>query len=288
MKKQNKIQSILKYLWKNKGFTVGLIIILATLFIAIFADQIVPYDPNKMNPRFKLLPVSWAEGGDPKYFLGTDAIGRDLLSRLFKGIQMSMLISFASVTSAIVLGTSIGLLAGLSHPGWADTILMRITDIQMGFPFVVLAIIILTMVEPTVGSCIVVLTLSAWPAYARVIRSTVMIDKNSDYVDAAKAMGASKLRIAVKYIGRNLLPTIVPVAPLDIAAVIITESLLSFMQIGIRPPQISLGNIMADGRNYISTHWWITAIPGFVILIIVVALNLIGDALQKQFDPKLK
>jgi peptide/nickel transport system permease protein len=164
---------------------------------------------------------------------------------------------------------------------------MRITDIQMGFPFIVLAIIILTLVEPTVTSCIVVLSLASWPAYARVLRSNVMLEKEMDYIAAAKAMGASSTRIAIKYLGRNFLPSILPVMPMDIAGAIITESLLSFMSIGIQPPNISLGNIMADGRNYISTSWWITAIPGVVVMIIVLALNLMGDTLQKYFDPKL-
>ncbi|NMA12550.1 MAG: ABC transporter permease [Chloroflexi bacterium] len=285
---KTKLSNGIKYLQKNKSFSIGLGIVLITIFIAIFADSLTPHVPSKLNPKFKLLPPFWVEGGNPKYILGTDAIGRDLLSRLIKGIQMSVGISLFSVLSSILIGTTIGVISGLVHPSWLDSVLMRITDIQMGFPFIVLAIIILTMVDPTPFSCIIVLTLSAWPTYARVIRSSVMIEKSSDYVDAAKAMGASRARIAIKYIGRNLLPTIIPVAPMDIASVVITESLLSFMQIGIQPPLISLGNIMSDGRNYISTHWWITAIPGFVIMIIVIGLNLVGDTLQTTFDPKLK
>ncbi len=283
-----KFRNGLKYLKKNPGFTVGLIIICITLFIALFAKQIVPYDPAASLPSDRLAPPFWSEDANSKYFLGTDYIGRDLLSRIFMGIRTSAVISVSAVLGAILIGSTIGLISGLTHPKITDSVLMRITDIQMGFPFVVLAIIILTMVPPTVTSCIVVLTLSAWPVYARVVRSSVMIEKEIDYVAAARAMGASKYRIAGKYLTRNLLPVIIPVMPLDIANVIITESLLSFMQIGIQPPEISLGNIMADGRNYISTSWWITAIPGIVILIIVMGLNLIGDTLQTEFDPKLR
>ena len=165
---------------------------------------------------------------------------------------------------------------------------MRITDIQMGFPFIVLAIIALTLFEPNPLSIIIVLSLSAWPAYARVVRSSVMMQKDMDYIAAARMMGAGKLRIAVKYVGKNLMPAILPVLPLDIAAMIINESLLSYMQLGIKSPSISLGNIMADGRQYISTDWWITAIPGIVIMIMVLALNFVGDSLQTKLDPKLR
>jgi peptide/nickel transport system permease protein len=203
------------------------------------------------------------------------------------GIRTSVIISTLSVGTAIFIGMLVGLISGLAHPGLLDSILMRITDIQMGFPFIVLAIIILTMVEPTVISCIVVLSLASWPVYARVLRSNVMIEKEMDYIAAAKAMGASKTRIAVKYLGRSFMSAILPVMPMDIAGVIITESLLSFMSIGIQPPNISLGNIMADGRNYIATSWWITAMPGIIVMIIVLGLNLMGDALQKYFNPNL-
>lgn len=285
--KNNRIKNAISFLRKNPTFTIGLIIILITLFIAIFADHIVPFDPEASSPKERLAAPSWSSDAEVNHLLGTDYIGRDLLSRLFMGIRTSVIISILSVGTAMIIGMTVGLMSGLSHPGILDSILMRITDIQMGFPFIVLAIIILTMVKPTVTSCIVVLSLASWPAYARVLRSNVIIEKEADYVSVAKAMGASKTRIAIKYLGRNFLSAIIPVMPMDIASAIITESLLSFMSIGIQPPNISLGNIMADGRNYISTSWWITAIPGIIVMIIVLALNLMGDVLQKEFDPKL-
>lgn len=285
--KNKRIKNSVSFLKKNPTFTIGLIIILLTLFIAVFADHIVPFDPAASSPKERLAAPSWSSDADQNHLLGTDYIGRDLLSRLFMGIRTSVIISILSVGTAMIIGMTVGLMSGLSHPGILDSILMRITDIQMGFPFIVLAIIILTMVKPTVTSCIVVLSLASWPAYARVLRSNVIIEKEADYVSVAKAMGASKTRIAIKYLGRNFLSAIIPVMPMDIASAIITESLLSFMSIGIQPPNISLGNIMADGRNYISTSWWITAIPGIIVMIIVLALNLMGDVLQKEFDPKL-
>jgi peptide/nickel transport system permease protein len=282
MKKNKKVGLV----WRNKSFLFGLIIIAITLFIAIFARQIVPYDPGKVAPRDRLMAPLTSSASNAFHFLGTDAIGRDLLSRIFIGIKNSMLIGLFSIALAILLGAVVGLLSGLSYPGIFDSLLMRITDIQMGFPFVLLAIIILSLVQPSLVTIIIVLSLSAWPAYARVIRSGVIIEKEMDYVAVAKIMGASRFRIAFKYLGKNLLPGILPVAPMDLASIVIAESLLSFMNLGIQPPGISLGNIMANGMNYIGTQWWITGLPGIVIMIIVLALNLMADALQSLSGKK--
>ena len=232
----------------------------------------------------KLLPPFWMDGANPEYLLGTDYIGRDLLSRIFMGIRTSMIVCVCAVAGAVALGILVGIVSGLSYPGPVDTVLMRITDIQMGIPFIVMVIIIVSLVTPTVASCTVVLMLATWPVYGRMIRSNVMLEKEMDYIAAARIMGARKSRIAVKYLGRNILPGILPVVPMDVSSVILTESCISFMSLGIQPPIISLGNIMADGRNYISTHWWITGLAGFVILIIAIALTLIGDDLQKNLD----
>lgn len=274
-------------LWKDKNFLIGLTIISITLFITLFARQIVPFDPGKVAPRDRLMPPLWSsESTKAFHLLGTDSIGRDLLSRIFIGIKNSMAIGLFSISVAIFLGAVVGLLSGLSYPGFFDSLLMRITDIQMGFPFVLLAIIILSLVRPTVVTIILVLSLSAWPAYARVIRSGVIIEKEMDYVAVAKIMGASTFRIAFKYLGKNLVPAILPVAPMDLASIVIAESLLSFMNLGIQPPGISLGNIMADGWAYINTQWWITALPGLVIFIIVLSLNLMADAMQSMSGKK--
>jgi len=274
-------------LWKDKNFLIGLTIISITLFITLFASQIVPFDPGKVAPRERLMPPLWSsESTNAFHWLGTDSIGRDLLSRIFLGIKNSMAIALFSIGVAIFIGAVVGLLSGLSYPGFFDSLLMRITDIQMGFPFVLLAIIILSLVRPTVFTIILVLSLSAWPAYARVIRSGVIIEKEMDYVAAAKILGASRFRIAFKYLGKNLVPAILPVAPMDLASIVIAESLLSFMNLGIQPPGISLGNIMADGWNYINTHWWITALPGIVVFIIVLSLNLMADAIQSVSGKK--
>ena len=278
----------LELLLKDRNFLIGLVIIVITIFITLFARQIVPFDPGKVSPHDRLMPPFWSSETNAFHLMGTDYIGRDLLSRIFIGVKNSMVIGLFSIGLAIFLGAVVGLLSGLSYPGFFDSILMRITDIQMGFPFVLLAIIILSLVNPTVITIIIVLSLSAWPAYARVIRSGVIIEKEMDYVAYAKIMGASRFRIAFKYMAKNLFPAILPVAPMDLASIVIAESLLSFMNLGIQPPGISLGNIMADGKNYIGTQWWITALPGIVIMIIVLGLNLMADAMQSLSDKKQK
>ena len=268
-----KVKAFFKYIGKNKMFCIGMLIVIIAVLSAVLAPVIAPCDPQQMTPSIRLTkPFT-----DSEHILGCDAMGRDIFSRILYGLRTSLLISIGGVALALAIGVVLGIISGFSHPNFIDTLIMRITDIQMGFPFIVLAIIALTLFEPNPLSIIIVLSLSAWPAYARVVRSSVMMQKDMDYIAAARMMGAGKLRIAVKYVGKNLMPAILPVLPLDIAAMIINESLLSYMQLGIKSPSISLGNIMADGRQYISTDWWITAIPGIVIMIMVLALNFVGD-----------
>ena len=266
MKKKSKFRSVLQWIGKNKLFTLGIIIVGIYLLAGIFAPLIAPSDPGKANPSIRLLKPFQ----DPAHWLGTDAIGRDLFSRLLYGIRTSVIIGFCSVLLAALIG------------------LMRITDVQMGFPFIVLAMIALTLFAPNEVSVTIVLSLALWPAYARTVRSNVIPQKSTDYIAAAKLMGASSWRISTKYIGKNLIPAMLPLIPLDIAGMIINESLLSYMSLGINPPKISLGNIMSDARGYIASDAWYIMIPGIVLIIMVLGLNFIGDNLQVHFDPKLR
>lgn len=278
------LKSFLSYCKKNPSFTVGFVIMLAILLVAIFAEQIAPNDPTVNNPKVMLM----APFEDMQYPLGTDYIGRCLLSRMIYGLRISFVICISAVLLALLLGVTVGVISGMGYPGKVDTVLMRVVDVQMGFPFIVLVIILISLLGSTIPALIVVLALSFWAPYARNIRSSVMIEKNMDYVSAAKLMGASKVRIALKYLSRNVLPSILPVIPMDLSSAIVTESLLSYMGLGVQPPQISLGNVMGDGKTYIATHWWITGLSGFLIIIMAICLTLIGDSLHKHFDPKLR
>ncbi|MGE4353221.1 MAG: ABC transporter permease [Oscillospiraceae bacterium] len=279
-----KIKKIFKWIGKNKVFSLGIFIILACLIIGIFAPVLAPYNPATPNPGARLTePFT-----DPAHILGTDAIGRDILSRLMYGIRTSIIIGFFSVLIAAITGTVVGIVSAFCSPGPIDAILMRITDVQVGFPFIVLAMIALTLFTPNALSVTIVLSLALWPVYARIVRSSVLPQKDADYIAAAKLMGASRWRIATKYIGKNLLPSMTPLFPLDIAGMIINESLLSYMSLGINPPKISIGNIMADARGYIASDSWYILIPGIALIIMVLGLNFIGDNLQVHFDPKLR
>lgn len=284
MNKEKKHRLILKWIGNNKLFSLGLFIMLACLIIGIFSPILAPYDPAQPDPGARLTkPFT-----DPAHILGTDAIGRDILSRLMYGMRTSVIIGFCSVLLAALIGVVVGIISGFCSPGPIDAVLMRITDVQMGFPFIVLAMIALTLFSPNEVSVTVVLSLALWPAYARTARSSVLPQKSTDYIAAARLMGASKWRIATKYIGKNLLPAMLPLFPLDIAGMIINESLLSYMSLGINPPKISLGNMMSDARGYIASDSWYIMIPGIVLIIMVLGLNFIGDNLQVHFDPKLR
>lgn len=277
------MKGFLKFCKKNPSFTIGFIVMVIVMILAIFAPQIAPNDPYQNNPKISLMKPFV----DPQYPLGTDYIGRCLLSRMIYGIRTSMVLCALALVGALALGISVGIISGMSYPGKTDTVLMRIVDVQLGFPFIVLVIILISLIGQTIPSLALVLALSYWAPYARNIRSITMIENGADYISAAKLMGASKGRIAVKYIGRNVIPGILPVVPMDFSAAIVLESLMSYMGLGILPPTISLGSIMGDGKVYISTHWWITAMPGILIIIMAIALTLMGDALHKHFDPKL-
>ncbi len=281
--RRNRLGEFLKFCRENPSFTVGFVIMCVIFILGVFAPVFAPHDPALADPDKMLMKpfTDWA------YPLGTDYIGRCLLSRMIYGIRMSFIISLSAEAITLILGFTVGLLAGMFYPGPIDTVLMRIVDVQLGFPFIVLVIILIGLFGSSIPSLIVVLALSTWAPYARNIRGSVMIEKDMDYINAAKLMGASNTRIAFKYLLRNLIPSTLPVIPMDISACIATESLLSYMGLGVQPPRISLGNIMADGKNYIATHWWITAMTGILIAIMAIALTMIGDALHKKFDPTL-
>lgn len=280
----NTLKNFLSFCKRNPSFTVGLVIMLIVMILGIFAPLLAPNDPYQNNPKISLMePFT-----NLQYPLGTDYIGRCLLSRMMFGIRTSMILCLSAVFGAVMLGIFVGIVSGMAYPGKLDSVLMRIVDVQLGFPFIVLVIILISLFGQSIPSLAVVLALSFWAPYARNIRGSMMVEKGEDYISAARLMGASQWRIATKYLGRNVLPGILPVVPMDISSAIVIESLLSYMGLGVQPPLISLGNVMGDGKNYISTHWWITAMTGFLIVIMAIALTLMGDALHKHFDPKLR
>ena len=263
-----------------------MVVIVVTL--AVGAPALALHDPVKQDLSVRLLPPAFLAGGDWVHPFGTDALGRDLWARIVWGLRTSLLVAVPAVALAVILGVGIGTISGY-FGRLVDTMLMRLTDIQMAFPFIILAIAILSVTTPGPLVLIIVLSLAAWPTYARVVRSITLVDSQADYVLVAKSMGASHLRIIVQYLLRNIFLTVVILSTLDIATMIVLEALLSFLGLGIQPPTPSLGVVMADGRNYLPIgDWWITTMPGVMILFAMLGMNLLGDGLQSKLDPRLR
>jgi peptide/nickel transport system permease protein len=228
----------------------------------------------------RLKPPVFISGGTWDHPLGTDALGRDLLSRVLSGLRVSFVIGFSTVLLIFIAGSAIGMSSGF-YGGLFDTIMMRLTDAQLSLPMIVLAIAILGVIRPNVPSIIVVLAISSWPIYARVTRSIVLGEREKEYVRAAKIIGASGPRIIIRYIAPGILPSVALVAILDIARMIIFEAILGFLGLSIQPPQPSFGNIISDGRKYLVNAWWIATMPGVVLSLLLVSINMVGSGFEK-------
>ncbi len=276
---------ILSEYFKNAYFSVGIFLFTILLLLVIFAPMVTPHDPYKGAISSRLTPPSWMEGGTREHIIGTDGIGRDLFTRILYGLRVSFLIAFTVVLAALTIGSTLGLIAGY-FGGFLDNLISSIIEIQLSFPFIILAVSILSLTTPTIFLIIVVLTLSSWPEYARVVRSSVFEKKNIPYVYAAYSMGTRHSRVIKKYLASQILPNVVVVAILDFAAIVILETILGFLGIGVRPPTPSLGNIMADGKKYLSTAWWIFTLPGGALFLCLLSLNLIGEGIRETMGIK--
>lgn len=270
---------------RDWGLITSAAMVAIVVVITVIGPWIVPHDPDYVNPRIRLLPTFWMDGGSWDYPLGTDGSGRDLLSRIIVAFRTSLFISVAGVLLAVSIGTLVGMAAGYLG-GFTDTVLMAITDIQLSFPFVLLAVSLLSLTRPRPSVLIVVMSLAAWPMYARVVRSTAQQERNADYITAARSIGIPQWRILGLYVGRNIAPPVFIVASIDVATFIVMESLLSFLGLGIQPPDASWGNIIAESKNYLSSSWWVPTLPGVAIVFAVLSFNLLGDNLHRYLDPR--
>ena len=271
--------SIFSRALKNRTVIMGGLILSFFLLLIIFTPWLAPYDPLEMDITQTFKPPFFLEGGTTKHLLGTDELGRDLFSRLLYGMRISFFISFSTVIIIVAVGSGIGIIAGY-YGGSINTTLMRLTDIQLSFPVIILAVAILSVWTSTILTLILVLSLANWPIYARVTMSSTITEKAKDYVNAAKVIGASKMRIILKYIIPNIMPSVLVVAILDLAAIIIWEAVLGFIGLSLLPPTPTLGNIMGDGKNYIIMAWWISTLPGLITLFLLLGLSLMADGLQ--------
>jgi len=275
-----------RIIMKNlKGIIGGTILIIIVL-LAILGPSLYKVDPNSTNITNRLKPPALF-GGCMEHPFGTDELGRDILSRIMQGARVSLMVSVSAVLISILFGVPLGMIAGY-YGGVIDNVLMRIGDIQLSIPFLVLAIAIVAVLGPSLVNVVIILGVTGWVQFARLVRANTMKIKGQEFILAAKAMGSSSFRIFYSHILRNILSTIIVLATFQLALLIIVESSLSFLGLGVPLPTASWGSMINDGRNYLQMAWWLSTIPGCMITLIVLGANLFGDWLRDSFDPHLK
>lgn len=282
--KQHKVPRWIRSLWRSKTGLIGFFIVLIVVVCAIFAPYIAPYSPVEMHPLDMLKPPAFVQGGSMKYVLGTDNLGYDILSRLIYGARVSMFIGVLSVVVAGVIGTVLGLLAGY-YGGILDSIIMRITDAFHSIPRTLLALVAVSLLSGGLVTLIFVIGVTGWITYARLIRSEVLSLRQREFVKAAITIGTPNWQIIIKHILPNVFSSFVVVSTLAVASSILAETSLSFLGLGINPPDISWGFMLATGRNYLATHWWIATCPGLALTITVLGIMFLGNWLRDYLDP---
>jgi ABC-type dipeptide/oligopeptide/nickel transport system permease subunit len=261
-----------------------LLLIIAT---AVFAPLIAPYDPLAVDIRHRLSPPAWMEHGTAEHLLGTDQVGRDLLARMIYGGRVSLLVGVASVIISATIGVLLGLGAGY-FGGNSDWTIMTVINVMLTFPFVLLALAVIAVLGPSLINMIFVLGVAGWPIYARVVRAETLAIREREFVLAGRALGMGHGRLVFRQILPNLVSTIVVIATLQVAQVIILESFLSFLGLGVQPPTPAWGNMLGEGRLYMLNSWWIATFPGLAIFLTTLVINLMGNALRDWLDPHLK
>jgi ABC-type dipeptide/oligopeptide/nickel transport system permease subunit len=266
-------------------FTIGGAIVIFVTALALLAPLIAPHDPINQNLAAVLLPPAWSAEGSWDHPLGTDHYGRDVLSRILYGTRISLIIG----TVAALIGASIGVTAGIVagyYSGLTGTIIMRIVDINLAFPLILLALTVVAILGPNMRNMIIVMAITTWMIYARVVRGATLSISQQEYVEAARAVGAHDFRILARHILPNLLAPILVIWTLEVARVILMESALSFLGLGVPPPTPSWGRMLAEGRDYLNIASWIATYPGMAIMLTVLGINFLGDGLRDLLDPR--
>jgi peptide/nickel transport system permease protein len=273
---------------KSRTGLVGFVLLAFFVALAIGAPWLGLPSPIRGDLMARLAPPTWTGPFSPgAHPLGTDEVGRDILSRILHGSRLTLMIAATAVILGGVAGTFLGIVAGF-YGGFVDRILMRLVDIQLALPLMLLALLVVAALGPSFSNLVIVLALTSWIRYARIIRGQVLALREREFVQSAHAIGASTMRIMLRHILPNVLTPALVVATLELARIIIMDAALSFLGLGIQPPNPSWGRMLADGRVYISTAWWIVTFPGLTILLTVLSVNLLGDWLRDYFDPKLR
>ena len=279
--------TLLRRLVRRRTALFGMLVVLGVMLAAALAPVVSPFDPLEQDIGQRLREPGWQDAQGRLHPLGTDHLGRDILARIVFGSRIALVVGLAAVAISGVLGMLIGLIAGY-FGGRVDDFLMRLADIQLAFPFILLAIAVIGVLGPSLQNIIIVIGVSSWVVYARVVRGEVLSIREREYVQAAIALGSQHWRVLRHHVLPNTLTPWLVVATLDMARVIVIESALSFLGLGVQPPTPTWGGMLADGRVYLSTAWWLATFPGLAILITVLGINLFGDGLRDTLDPRLK
>jgi peptide/nickel transport system permease protein len=271
---------------RNRGGFIGFLIVVLNIAVAALAPVLAPHDPLDQDIARRLLPPAGFPGGSPEHFLGTDQLGRDILARIIYGSRISLLIGLLSVALALPVGVGVGLLGGY-FGGRLDDVIMRLADVQLAFPFILLAITIAGVLGPSPRNVILILAVGGWVVYARLTRGQVLSVREKEFIEAARGLGLGHGRILLLHILPNVLTPIIVVATFSVAQMILLESSLSFLGLGVQPPTPSWGGMLNDGRAYITIAWWLMTFPGAAIMLTVLGINFLGDWLRDLFDPRV-
>lgn len=272
---------------RHPQVTIGLVVVALYVLAALTAPWLAPYDPDDFTLSARLAPPAFLPGGTPEHLLGTDRVGRDLLTRMLYGARVSLLVGAAAVTVAGVVGSVLGAVAGYAG-GLIDQVLSRAADLLMAFPYLLFTILMMGILGPGIGNLILALTFKAWVEFFRVARGQVLAEKAKPYVEAARAIGRSHAGILAREILPNILHALLVVATLRAGYMILMEASLSFLGIGVPPDVPAWGSMVAEGRDYLGTAWWVSTLPGLAVLVLVLAVNTLGDGLREMLDPRLR
>ena len=277
----------LKRLARRRTALFGLAVVAVVILSAVGAPLVTVFDPIEQDINQRLREPGWRNAAGQAHLLGTDHLGRDILARIIYGSRVALVVGLSAVLISGVLGMVIGLVSGY-FGGKVDDFFMRLADIQLAFPFILLAIAVIGVLGPSLRNIIVVIGVSSWVVYARVVRGEVLSIREREFVQAAIALGSRDGRVVLHHVLPNAFTPWLVVATLDMARVIVIESALSFLGLGVQPPTPTWGGMLADGRVYLSTAWWLATFPGLAILVTVLGINLLGDGLRDTLDPRLK
>ncbi len=273
-----------RFLVNPKNF-ISILILIAFAVTAVLPNSVLPHDPTRQNLRARLQPPTWVSGGTAEHLLGTDNLGRDVLARVMRGARATFVTVLLSAVAAAVLGSALGLLAGF-YRGWVDEVISRLIDVQLAFPTMLLMIAVVGLLGQGLWVLVGTLALAVWPAYARLMRAAVLGLRDLDFVAASRALGTPDAGLILRHIAPNTVSSMIVFTTFQLSQLLLIESALSFLGLGVPPPATSWGAIIASGRAYLLDGWWVAALPGLAIIFVVLAFNFLGDGLRDLLDPR--